>query len=644
LDATIRILHLEDEPLDSELATESLSADGMQVQLDRVDTLPDLENALRHGVYQLVLSDYTLPSVDPLEALRVVRQRYPDIPFIFFSGTIGEDRATQALKLGASDYVLKQRIEQLSPTVRRALAEAREQRRRREAEAALRRSEERLRLAQEVAGIGTFDWDFRSGLIEWSGEMESLYGGAGERTFAGWLTRLHPDDRAEAREAVEKAIRSGAFEAEWRIALPDGSTRWLAGRGHVFKDQAGEPLRMVGVNIDITQRKMAEEEIKAARITAERAKEVAEEASRAKDRFLAILSHELRTPLTAVMPALDAIEPFVPGSAREYLEMASRNVELEARLIDDLLDITRIARGKVELHRETVDLCDVLRRAADVCRSEIEARHIHFAMRAEDAPHLVHADPARLQQVFWNLIQNAVKFTPIGGCIGVYAQKRDGLSVIEVADSGTGIEGDALARIFNAFEQEAKSITRQFGGLGLGLAISKALTELHGGTIGARSDGKGRGASFTVTLPLVEPAEAARPRSRPAAMSNKPSQLRILLVEDHADTARILSILLRKEGHHVQHAPDTATGFQLARENDFDLLISDLGLPDGSGHDLMRKLLAANIQLPAVALSGYGTAADIQRSRDVGFREHVVKPVNLAALRDVISRVTAQPV
>ncbi len=505
---TLHILHLEDDPLDSELAREMLQAGGLNVEVRRVATLSEFQAALQSDIYALVLSDYAVPGMDPLEALRLVRRTHAELPVVFLSGTIGEERATETLKLGANDYVLKQRMERLAFTVRRALAEAQESRRRRE----------------------------------------------------------------------------------------------------------------------------AEEELKAAKLAAE-------EANHAKDRFIAVLSHELRTPLTAVLPALDALREIVPDAGKEYVEVAARNVELEARLIDDLLDVTRIARGKIELQRRQVDLCSIVQRATQVCRTNIDARGIHFRLRVDDAPHIVDADPIRLEQVFWNLIQNAAKFTPPGGCVGVHVLRVDGRSVTEVWDSGAGIESEAMARIFNSFEQETRSITRRYGGLGLGLAISKALVEMHGGTIRAHSEGKGKGAMFATEFPLVVIGEASPRGHSVMAIPARLEPLRILLVEDHEDTARILGLLLRKAGHEVRRASTIASGKRLAETEDFDVLLSDLGLPDGSGHDLMRHMVAIGRPVPAIALSGYGTASDVQRSLEAGFLEHLVKPVTFAALGGALARV-----
>ena len=636
----LRILHLEDEPLDSELAREMLREAGMHADLDRVDTLENLERALKDGQYSLVLSDYTIPGTDPLEALRLVRRLRPQMPFVFLSGTIGEELATSALKLGANDYVLKQRMDHLAPTIHRALKEADEQAQRRQAQEALRRSEERLRLAQEVAEIGTFEWDVQGNVIQWSREMAALYGLGSDEfdgTMQGWRRCILEEDVPQFQRFVDDAVSVGHVECEWRARSKSGTVRWLATRAYTFRGDDGSASRVVGVNINMTSQKRSEEELRAAKHSAEQAKETAEEANRAKDRFIAILSHELRTPLAAILPALDALEPLVTQDGRDYLEMASRNVELEARLIDDLLDITRIGRGKIQLHTEVMDVRTALRRAVEVCHRDIEEHRLHFKMDIDDVPHTMRGDPARIQQVLWNLIQNAVKFTPTGGCVLVKARRQDGHSVVEVHDSGTGIDSEAMGRIFKAFEQETRTVTRQFGGLGLGLAISKTLVEMHGGTIQVASEGKGKGSVFTVRLPLQNDAACVE-EAKPTAITASP-QLRILLVEDHPDAARIMAILLRMAGHQVEHAGSVAAAKELLEKGSYDLLLSDLGLPDGSGYDLMREIRAKGNGMPGIALSGYGTAEDIQRSREAGFAEHVVKPVRFGALQESLARV-----
>ena len=271
----------------------------------------------------------------------------------------------------------------------------------------------------------------------------------------------------------------------------------------------------------------------------------------------------------------------------------------------------------------------------------MSARQIEFGVDWGTRPYWVDADVGRLQQVFWNLLKNAVKFTPQGGRVSVKCWRESNTAVVEVRDSGIGIEPDMLPRIFNAFEQAERTITRQFGGLGLGLTITKALVDLHGGNIEADSKGKGAGATFRVRLPLQVPAGPASPAPEiPLASGATRRGLRILLVEDHADTAKIMKRLLQNDGHQVMAAGDVASALKIAEEHSFDLLLSDLGLPDGSGLNLLQTLRGRGFTAAAIALSGYGQESDIQRSMEAGFAAHVTKPATPGQLREAIDRVS----
>jgi len=373
----------------------------------------------------------------------------------------------------------------------------------------------------------------------------------------------------------------------------------------------------------------------------------AEAANRAKDHFLAVLSHELRTPLTPVLAAVGHLERSgqVAPEGGDDLAVIRRNVELEARLIDDLLDLTRIDRGRLELRQEVVDLRQTVRDALSVCQAECDAKGLEVAVAMRAAKHEVWADPSRLQQVFWNLISNAAKFTPAGGRVAISSSDAgDGRVLVRVDDSGSGIEASALGRIFNAFEQGEQSLRRRHGGLGLGLTVAKAVVELHGGTITAASAGPGRGATFAVELPtLADPARGRRVAApdAPADRAEPARRRRILLVEDHADTARMLSRLLRSAGHEVRHAGTVSAALAAAKQGGLDLLISDIGLPDGTGIDLLKQL-PAELRSRAIAVSGFGTAEDIAQSRDAGFATHLTKPLSIDALLSTIDRVALQ--
>lgn len=514
---------------------------------------------------------------------------------------------------------------------------------RKAAEAALRESEERLRTVTESADIGHWDWQIDKQRLEWSPICKRLFAIPADEpmTYERFMEALHPEDRERTNEAVQACLnrKDGVFDVEYRAVWPGGTVLWLHSRGKPTYDASGQAVRLAGVVMDITRRKQIETELKAARDSAEQAKMAVEASSKAKDQFMAVLSHELRTPLTPVVTALDMLEDRddLDRDTIESVRMIRRNVELEARLIDDLLDVTRIAQGKIELQRKPVALGELIHRAVEVIQPEIRARSLHFGIDGEETPLAVIGDATRLSQVFWNLLRNAVKFTPNGGCVGVFYRSREGQAVVEIRDSGTGIEAEALPRIFQPFEQADRSVTRQFGGLGLGLTISKALVELHGGTIEASSPGKGMGATFRVTLPVVVQAQAHPEHPEPVQdVAQTAGGLRILLVEDHADTARILQRLLQKRGYQVDLAGSIDRALDAVSHKPFDLLISDLGLPDGSGVELMRWLRQNGHHLPGIALSGYGQEEDVRRSREAGFATHLVKPANAEQLSKAI--------
>jgi|GEM_PF-1949778 len=368
----------------------------------------------------------------------------------------------------------------------------------------------------------------------------------------------------------------------------------------------------------------------------------AEAANAAKDQFLAVLSHELRTPLTPVLLAVEemAQERHLSPEVRHVIEMTRRNIGLEARLIDDLLDLTRIQRGKLQLQRVVIDAHDLLRSSIEICNGDIESKQLCIILELKAARHHVHGDPARLQQVFWNLIKNSVKFTGTGGTIVFRSvNEADDRIRIEVEDNGIGIHPEMLTKIFNAFEQGEKSRGRRFGGLGLGLAITKNLVEAHGGEIMAESEGTDRGARFTISLRTKEPAQIPR-RSAENPRSHVSQGLRILLVEDNEDTGALLRRILVRRGYEVELATSVGAALQCARATPFDLVISDIGLPDGSGLQLMEKLNRMR-PIPGIAMSGFGMDDDIRRSREAGFFEHLIKPVSIAKLEEALEKLAA---
>ena len=373
-----------------------------------------------------------------------------------------------------------------------------------------------------------------------------------------------------------------------------------------------------------------------------RANEATAEAGMAKDRFLAMLSHELRTPLTPVLATVAYLEGRLDLSDDLLAEIASirRNVELESRLIDDLLDLTRVGQGKLELHREITDVHVAMRTALGICQVEVDAKKLEVSLALRADSHFVWADPARLQQVFWNLIKNAVKFTPGRGQIIIRsADISTGRLAIEVADTGAGIAPEAMNRIFDAFEQGDRSVSQRHGGLGLGLAIARMFIELHGGTLNAANNSGGSGSVFRVELDTIPPLPHRESRPEPA-LGVEEHSLRILLVEDNGDTLRALSRLLRSAGFVVQTAECVSDAIAKLSKEPFNLLISDIGLPDGSGLEIMRYA-RDKFGLRGIAISGYGTDEDVIESKAAGFSHHLAKPSRLDVLVDLVRRTAA---
>jgi signal transduction histidine kinase/ActR/RegA family two-component response regulator len=459
------------------------------------------------------------------------------------------------------------------------------------------------------------------------------------RAFGTWpaladrLDRIAADQEARFELDGPDSALTSSFDARiWRLGDGARASGWVL------------------VLRDVTERKRAEEErVRVLREQAARAE--AEAANRAKDRFLATLSHELRTPLTPILATATAMleDPTTPDPFRTVLEMIRRNVTLEARLIDDLLDLTRIRRGKLYLERAIIDAHELVHQVVEICREDLRSRQLRLTVDLAARRHHVNADSARLQQVLWNLIKNAIKFTPPGGGVTVRSREPDGNTrgaahtglILEVSDTGIGIEPDLLPRIFEVFEQGGSSSASRPGGLGLGLMISRSIVEQHGGRLTAASGGKELGATFTVELPTVAAPIPTPPGDLPlptVAIPGRP--LTILLVEDNADTLNYLARMLTLRGHDVHTAASLASALRVASQVAYDVLVSDIELPDGNGLELIRTLRTSRA-VSGIALSGFGSSEDIELSRSAGFAEHLTKPVVFGRLEEAIQQVAA---
>lgn len=365
-------------------------------------------------------------------------------------------------------------------------------------------------------------------------------------------------------------------------------------------------------------------------------------ASEAKDKFLAMISHELRTPLNPVLSIISGLHenPDMPEAFREDIAVVLRNIQLETRLIDDLLDFHRIIKGNINFAAEPVNMHAMIRNVIDICRSDIENRVHDLRVNLNAERCIVAGDPARLQQVLWNILKNAIKFTDPGGTIAVTTSvEGNDTLLITVVDNGRGIESEMIGNIFSAFEQGSVQGMTQFGGLGLGLAIVKTFVLKHGGTVEAESLGRHQGATFSIRLPLTATLNTSPGEFLPTSRSTESTQPaatgRILLIDDHADTLWSMNRLLVRRGYEVMTASSYAEALKLANRGVYDVIISDLGLPDGSGLDLIKEL-RQHSNAPAIALSGYGMDSDVALTREAGFTTHLTKPVDFPSLIEVL--------
>jgi CheY-like chemotaxis protein len=406
-----------------------------------------------------------------------------------------------------------------------------------------------------------------------------------------------------------------------------------------IRDTAGRIIGASKIARDVSDKKRSETALRQAR-------DHAEEASRAKDRFLAALSHELRTPLNPVLLVASdaAVDPGLAPAVRADFDMIRRNVELEARLIDDLLDFSGVRIGKMKVDLQALNIHSVLLAAIAIVQSEMEQKGITFVQKFDGQENIIRGDKVRLQQIFWNVLKNAIKFTPFGGTVTVETMVAGQNYIVTIVDTGIGMSREELARIFEAFQQGDHAIApNSFGGLGLGLAISKNLVDLHSGKIEGDSLGRGQGSQFTIAFPLAKPEETNGHAPSPKKRLNKtadPVGLRVLLVEDHEATRTILARLLTNRHHQVTVAGSVKEAVDLGKRSGFDIVVSDIGLPDGNGHDLFKSILHHSPQAKGIALTGYGMDDDLNHSRDSGFSVHLTKPVRMDALDAALASVT----
>jgi PAS domain S-box-containing protein len=672
------------------------------------------------------------------------------------------------------------------------------------AEQNLREYEDRLHLALEAGAMGTWSWDIRTNEVHWSPQLEVIHGipaGTFPGTFDAYQQDIHPDDRQKVLASIEEALSNDRpHHLEYRLVWPDGTVHWVEARGKLVRDEAGQPLHMIGVCTEVTERKrnehdlqfLAEASVSLASLVDHRstlqriaslavphfadwcavylpdesgslrqlavahaepqkvrlAEEVHErwppdpnapysiyrvfrngdsvlvddispemvresvrddehfellqtlglksymcvplsvreatigviafvsaesgrkytiadlnlaedlgrraaiasenarlyatlrEEGRKKDEFLAMLAHELRNPLAPIRSGLDVLA--LLGTDGEILDAMQRQVEHMVRLVDDLLDVSRIMRGRIELRREHVELQSVITRAVETVQTMVSDRKQQLSVTLPSETIYVDADPVRISQVIGNLLNNASKYTEAEGRIDLTASVEGDEVLVSVRDTGAGIRPELLPNVFDLFTQDQQTIDRSQGGLGIGLTVVKSLMEMHGGSVTAFSSGAGKGSEFTLRLPVLADASESVNQAQQSAAS---TALRILVVDDNVSAAKMLSLLLTKlGGHDVVTAHDGMTALSMAESHKPDLVLLDIGLPKLDGFEVARRL-RQQLQFRqtfVAALTGYGTEADRRRSLSSGFDEHLVKPPSIAVLQEMLSRVKPQ--
>ena len=534
---------------------------------------------------------------------------------------------------------------------------------RKRTEQALRESEERLRIALAAGRMGTWEWDVSTGEVHWSPELEKLHGrqpGTFPGKFEAVFEDVYEEDQPLLRANLQRSLENNEeHRIEYRIMKPDGETRWIERRGRAFHDRNGKPVRMVGICADVTERKQAEVERETLLNNERSARQAAEQANRMTDEFLSVVSHELRTPLSAILGytqllQMDMVEPEEMSDAYAAIE---RNSKAQVQIIDDLLDMSRIISGKLRLNVQSISPAEVIEAALETVKPAADAKdvRVHTVLDPRAGPVL--GDSDRLQQVVWNLVSNAVKFTPKGGRVQVSLERVNSHLEITVADTGCGIAADFLPHVFERFRQSEESTTRRHGGLGLGLSIVKQLVELHGGSVRAQSAGEKQGAVFIVSLPLqISQSSDDEDRIHPTADSNDDSAnqlpnldgLTILAVDDEKDIAHVLRLFLENRGAKVLIAHSAQEALKLLDSTEPQVIISDIGMPGIDGYQLIREIRSRGAKrggaIPAVALTAFARSEDRKRALLAGFQNHVAKPVDRGELLAVIAMLTGRTI
>jgi PAS domain S-box-containing protein len=650
----VNILLVDDQPAKLLTYREILSDLGENL-IGASSAREALEQLLKQDI-AVVLIDVCMPELDGFELARLVREhpRFQETAIIFVSGVMFDEQdRLRGYELGAVDYVsvpvvpeiLRARVGVFIDLYRktRQLEQVNEELERRVAERTseleistenLRLSEERLRLATDAGRFGTYDYDPVRNEVYWSPQLCELFGTAETAgSVDRWSQAIVPEDLPSHRAALARITDPsgpGAHAFEFRVRRPDGEVRWMLDRARTFFSGEGpgrRAVRLIGTVTDITDRKVEE-----ARLL---------EADRQKDEFLALLGHELRNPLAPIRTAVELLgnEQVSLAQRRQLLQMIERQSAHLGRLVDDLVDVSRISSGRITLRSDVVELARVVDSAVEQNRSLIAERRHRLDVEIPAHPVLLRGDATRIAQILSNVLNNAAKYTPRGGVISLRAAEGERVT-IRVRDNGTGVPPEMQSRVFDLFSRVPTDSDAP-PGLGVGLALVKKLVELSGGSVRLESDGPGNGCEVTIELPRADTERVVADGAAPEPI--RAGARRILVADDNQDSVVAIALLLEREGHEVRTATDGVAALAIASSFHPEVAVLDLGMPLLSGYDVARRLRSASPSIALIALTGWGQLEDRARSKEAGFDAHLVKPLGRAELFDTIAALTQKP-
>ena len=642
----LKVLIVDDNSSDRELALRELKKLFPKLQYREIIDEADLNDALKQNKFNLVITDYQIRWITGLEILRRIKEKRPSCPVIMFTGTGSEEIAVSAMKAGLDDYVIKspKHYVRLAAAVRSAWQRSQHQK-------ALKEFKETYYRFFEQVPLGLYRLNPVGEIIEANSTLAKMLGCSAQELQGQNLDYYHvlPETYGQWQQQLNQNSSEQKLEAQ--IKTLNGEIIWVLHSAIAVKNRHGKLIYYEGAVAEITASKEAEiERIELLR-REQKARKEAETVNRIKDEFLATLSHELRTPLNAIMGWMQLLRAGKMGETQieKALEIIERNAKAQNQLIEDLLDVSRIIRGTMKLQFKPLNLIQVVMASVDTIRPAAEAKDIEIVTQFEHENIEVKGDEERLQQVFWNLAINAVKFTPAKGTITIRSLIEENTALVEVTDTGQGIAPEVLPYIFDRFRQaETESSTRTQGGLGLGLAIVRHLLEIHGGEVSAYSEGLGLGATFKVRLPSIEQNNSSQQPASLSSCNNFPSLegLTILLVEDNRDAREMITLILEQHQAKTIAVESVQEALDLYRQEQPDILISDISLPHKDGYDLIRQIRNSQDKfwLPAIALTAYASEEDKQKALEAGFDLHLPKPIDTTQLIESLLKLASEKV